>query len=71
MDKKEVQQLKTKPSEELTKMLAEQREKLWTLKEGILNGKIKNVKEMRTVRKDIARIMTFLGFNQKANNGTK
>ncbi|TSC82963.1 MAG: hypothetical protein G01um101419_415, partial [Parcubacteria group bacterium Gr01-1014_19] len=39
MDKKEVQQLKTKPSEELTKMLAEQREKLWTLKEGILNGK--------------------------------
>ncbi len=68
MDKKEVQQLKTKPSEELTKMLAEQREKLWTLKEGILNGKIKNVKEMRTVRKDIARIMTFLGFNQKANH---
>ena len=71
MDKKEVQQLKIKPTEELKKMLVEYREKLWTLKDAILNGKVKNVKEMRTVRKDIARIMTFLGFNQKTNNGTK
>ncbi len=69
MDKKEIQQLKTKPSEELKKMLVEQREKLWTLKEGILNGKVKNVKEMRSVKKDIARIMTFLGMNSVNNHG--
>lgn len=67
MKRKELEQLKTKPSEELKKMLAEHTEKRWSLKEGLLNGKVKNVKEMRDVKKDIARLMTLL----KQNNGTK
>lgn len=67
MKRKELEQLKTKPSEELKKMLAEHTEKMWSLKESLLNGKVKNVKEMRDVKKDIARLMTLL----KQNNGTK
>lgn len=67
MEKKEIQQLKTKPAAELQKMAAEQKEKLWTLKEALLNGKAKNVKEMRGIKKDIARIKTFI----TQNNGTK
>ncbi|MDO8466689.1 MAG: 50S ribosomal protein L29 [bacterium] len=67
MKKKEIQQLKTKPVEELKKMLSEQTENLWTLKQSLLNGKVKNVKEMRDVKKGIARLMTFV----KQNNGTK
>ena len=67
MNNKEVIQLKTKPTEELKKMLAEHTEKLWTLKDSLLNGKVKNVKEMRDVKKDIARLMTSI----KQNHGTK
>ncbi|MDP1719031.1 MAG: 50S ribosomal protein L29 [bacterium] len=66
MDKKEIEQLKTKPVIELQKMVADQKEKLWTLKEALLNGKTKNVKEMRGIKRDRARIMTFI----KQNNGT-
>lgn len=67
MDKKEMEQIKTKPVAELQKLVAESREKLWTLKDSLLNGKVKNVKEMRDVKKDIARLLTFI--NQ--NHGTK
>ncbi len=67
MDKKEIQQLKTKPIAELQKLVVEGREKLWTLKDGLLNGKVKNVKEMRDVKKGIARLLTFI----RQNNGTK
>ncbi len=69
MDKKEIQQIKTKPVAELQKMVAENREKLWSLKDSLLNGKVKNVKEMRDIKKDIARLLTFI--NQNQNNGTK
>ncbi len=67
MDKKEIEQLRTKPVAELQKLVIEGREKLWTLKDSLLNGKVKNVKEMRNVKKDIARFLTFI----KQNNGTK
>ena len=60
MNQKEVKQLKTKPAEELKKMLSEQTEKLWTLKKSLLNGKVKNVKEIRDVKKVIARLLTFI-----------
>lgn len=64
MKNKEVKQLKTKPGEELKKMLSEQTEKLWALKESLLNGKVKNVKEIRDVKKGIARILTFIAEKQ-------
>ena len=60
MKKKDLEQLKTKPAEELKKMVAEYRDRLWTLKTDLASGKIKNVKEMKKIKKDIARLLTLI-----------
>jgi ribosomal protein L29 len=54
------EELKSRPKEELEKMVADHREKLRGLKFDLSSGKTKNVKEVRGLRKDIARILTFL-----------
>ena len=54
------EELKSRPKEELEKMVADHREKLRSLKFDLSSGKTKNVKEVRGLRKDIARILTFL-----------
>lgn len=51
---------KTKTVADLEKMLAEKREALRIFRFGAAGAKTKNVKEGRTTRKDIARIMTAL-----------
>lgn len=63
MKKKELQQLKTKPSAELKTVLAENRDKLWNLQNDMNNGKVKNVKSVQQAKKAIAQIMTLI--NQK------
>jgi len=60
MDKKQFQELKTKPAPELQKMLQELRDKLWQLKVDLASGKVKNIKEIKEIKKDIARILTIL-----------
>ncbi len=60
MKLKEVQELKSKPPAEQEKMLKEQREKLRTLRFDLVAGKVKNVSELRHVRKTIARLLTFI-----------
>ena len=60
MDKKEFDILKQKSDSELNKNLVELRDKLWDLKENLLKGKVKNIQEVHTVKKDIARTMTIL-----------
>ena len=60
MKKKEIQELKTKPVPELKKLLKEWRERLRVLKFDLAAGKVKNVEELRKLRKDIARALTFL-----------
>lgn len=60
MNTKDFQQLKTKPAEELKKMVGEFKDKIWTLREDLLNGKVKNVKEMRDAKKTVAQILTIL-----------
>jgi large subunit ribosomal protein L29 len=52
--------LRKKKKEELEKMLKEQREKLAKLKFDLSLGKLKNVREIRETKKDIARILTLL-----------
>lgn len=47
-----------KTQADLTKMISEKRELLRLFRFGGAGAKTKNVKEGRTVRKDIARIMT-------------
>ncbi len=55
-----MKEITTKTVSDLTKMLAEKRESLRVFRFGAAGAKTKNVREGRTVRKDIARIMTSL-----------
>lgn len=52
--------LKTKSEEELKTMLIERRRKLQSLKFDLIAGKVKNVKQIKNIKKDIARILTIL-----------
>lgn len=53
-------ELNQKPKKELQGILAEQREKLRQLRFDLAGGKVKNVKEIHQVKKNIARILTIL-----------
>ncbi len=59
------QNLKQKPKDEIEKLLKDLREKLRQLRFDLVSGKVKNVKETREIKKDIARILTFLRQNIK------
>ena len=58
--------LRQKTKADLTKQLRGDREKLQSLRFEMVAGKVKNVKEIRTTRKEIATIMTILGEKQYA-----
>ena len=60
MKNNKVKELINKPAEELKKLLKDDQEKLWQLKIDLASGKIKNVKEIRQTRRNIARILTLL-----------
>lgn len=60
MKKKEFGQLKSKNTTELQKQLQERRDQLWSLKVDLASGKVKNVREIRKLKRDIARILTLL-----------
>lgn len=60
MKLKEIQELKNKPAAELEKMLKESRDKLRVLKFDLEAGKVKDVAELRQVKRNIARMQTFL-----------
>lgn len=60
MKKREFEQLKIKPAEERRQKLSELKDKLWSLRADLVAGKVKNVREIRAIRKDIARILTLL-----------
>jgi len=56
-----VNELKQKSKEELQKTLEDDREKLRQLRFDLSAGKVKNVREIRNIKKEIARILTLLG----------
>ena len=60
MEKKQLAEMKQKPKGELEKSLLELQGKLWHYKVDLAAGKVKNIKEIRTVKKDIARILTWI-----------
>ena len=60
-------ELRQKSREELQKLLEEKREKLRILRFDLASGKVKNVREIREIKKDIARILTMLRICQKNN----
>ncbi|MCD6550597.1 50S ribosomal protein L29 [bacterium] len=59
----EAKELVKKSRSELQKLLFETREKLREMRFNLASGKVKNIKEIRALKKDIARILTVL--NQK------
>ena len=55
-----VSELRQKSKEELQKILKDDREKLRQLRFDLAAGKVKNVREVRKIKKDIARILTLI-----------
>jgi ribosomal protein L29 len=55
-----IEELRQKPKAELEKMLIDYRERLRVLKFDLAAGKVKNVRVIRQLKKDIARILTLL-----------
>jgi len=55
-----ISEIRQKPKKELESMLLEKRERLRTLRFDLASGKVKNVREIRELRKEIARILTLL-----------
>jgi large subunit ribosomal protein L29 len=63
-----ISELKERPKEELQKILQENQEKLRQLRFDLSSGKVKNVREIRKIKKDIARILTLLKEQLTINN---
>lgn len=55
-----VKELRQKSKTELQKLLQDYREKLRALRFDLASGKVRNVREIRKIKKDIARILTIL-----------
>lgn len=55
-----INELRQKSQNELQKILAESHEKLRQLRFDLSSGKVKNVREIRKIKKDIARTLTIL-----------
>ena len=55
-----IQELRQKSKAELQKMLQDNQEKLRQLRFDLAAGKVKNVREIHLLKKDIARILTLL-----------
>lgn len=53
-------ELRQQSKSELQKILEEKRNKLQELRFNLASGKVKNVREIREIKKDIARILTLL-----------
>ena len=53
-------EIRRKSEQELNKTLKESREKLRQLRFDLSAGKVKNIREIRVVKKDIAKILTVL-----------
>jgi len=51
----------------MNKELVELKDKLWDLKRDLAAGKVKNIKEIKIIKKSIARLLTKI--NQKNEHG--
>ena len=61
-DKKSMKavELKKKTNKELTRLLIKNKERLRSLRFDLASGRVKNVREIRNLKKDIARILTLI-----------
>lgn len=64
-------ELRQKSQSELQKLLADNRERLRQLRFDLAAGKVKNVREIRMIKKDIARILTLLRITNQYESTNK
>ena len=64
----ETKELRLKPEEELNQLLSESQKKLRELRFNLASGKVKNVRTIRVLKKDIARILTILNEKNEIKN---
>jgi len=55
-----IDEWRRKSKEEIQKILKDDREKLRQLKFDLATGKVKNVREIRKIKKEVAQILTLL-----------
>ncbi|MEK7512775.1 MAG: 50S ribosomal protein L29 [Patescibacteria group bacterium] len=67
MKRKEFNDMKLRPVAELEKLLGEYRTKLRDLEFDLAAGKVKNIKEMRVVKKSIAQLLTLVRAGRETN----
>jgi ribosomal protein L29 len=60
MKKKELAEYKNKSIDELEKELANFRARLSALKWDLVQGKVKNIREIRQIKKTVAQILTLI-----------
>lgn len=60
MKKSEIRELQKKPAAELQKLLSEKQEKLRALRTDLSMGKSAQIKDIRELKKTVARIQTFI-----------
>ena len=65
MKTKEIQELKNKPDEELAHLIHEGNEKLRTLRFDLAAGKVKDISEIKELKKKVARMKTFIHERQR------
>jgi len=60
-----IKELREKSNNELQKILKDDREKLGSLNFDLVSGKVKNVREVRRLKKEIAKILTLSGLARR------
>jgi len=60
-------ELRQRSKEELKEIVNELKKKLQELRFDLVSGKVKNVREIRKTKKEIARVLTVLGEKQHKN----
>ena len=61
-----IAEISKKPNKELQKLLNENHEKLRQLRFDLAAGKVKDIRAIRVIKKDIARILTTLNSQNKS-----
>ncbi|HDQ22570.1 MAG TPA: 50S ribosomal protein L29 [Candidatus Uhrbacteria bacterium] len=69
--KEELKELKLKSVSELQRLLAASREKMRDLKFKVSQNQLKNIREIRQIRKKISRILTILKEKQASISNAK
>jgi large subunit ribosomal protein L29 len=66
-----IKEIEKKSEKELSRLLEEKRERLRQLRFTLATGKVKNFREIRSIKRDIARILTVTNLKAKKSISKK